>query len=383
MMNEPKRGDSLAEADALAREDVGEVLERLRAEIDGVDLQILELLNERARIVQRVGGVKRETAATIYRAARERDLVAALAAANPGPFPNDALPHVFREIVSATRSLEARLRVAYLGPEGTYCHIAARQTFGSQPELVPHNTIPEVFAAVERGAAEHGVVPVENTTEGVVTQTLDTFVDSDVPICGESLLRVSHDLLSRSGRLEDIRRVVSHPQGLAQCRIWVDRHLPGAARVPLASTAAAGREALEDPATAAIGSALLGQLLGLETCASAIEDRRDNTTRFLVIGGEAPEPSGQDVTSVVFTVRKAQVGALHALLQPFAEHGVNVMSIQSRPLRGAHWEYLFFLDVEGHRSQPAVERALQAASGVASSAHVLGSFPRAARRGED
>ena len=379
-MNESKRGDSLAEAPVRAEDRT--VLGELRAEIDAVDRKILALLNERARIVQRVGETKRESATSVYHAARERDLVAALAAENDGPFPNAALPHVFREIVSATRSLETRLRVAFLGPEGTFSHIAAVQNFGSQTDLLPLSTIPEVFDAVERGVADHGLVPVENTTEGVITVTLDTFADSEAPICGETLLRVSHDLLSQSGSLEDIRRVVSHPQPLAQCRGWLDRHLPGVERAALASTAAAAEEAKAEPGTAAIGSALLGELLGLATCASAIEDRRDNTTRFLVIGGAAPAPSGQDLTSVVFTVRKAQAGALHALLAPFSEHGVNLMSIQSRPLRGAPWEYLFFIDLEGHQSEPAVARALQEASDVASSANILGSFPRARRRGD-
>ena len=380
MMNESKRGDSLAEAPA--RAETRAVLDDLRAEIDTVDRGILALLNERAGIVKRVGEFKREAATSVYRSARERDLVATLAAENPGPFPNTALPHVFREIVSATRSLETRLRVAYLGPAGTFSHIAAVETFGSQTDLLPLSTIPEVFEAVERGSADHGLVPVENTSEGVITVTLDTFVDSDVPICGETLLRVSHDLLSRSGKLEDVRRVVSHSQPLAQCRGWLDRHLPGIERVALASTAMAAREAESDAATAAIGSALLGELCSLKTCASAIEDRRDNTTRFLVIGGEAPEPSAEDVTSVIFTVRKAQAGALHALLEPFSEHGVNLLSIQSRPLRGAPWEYLFFIDLEGHQSEAGVARALRQAGEVASSTHVLGSFPRGVRRGE-
>jgi len=380
MMTESKRGDSLAEVPA--RAEARTELDGLRAEIDAVDRRILELLNERAEIVQRVGEFKREAATSVYRSARERDLVASLAATNPGPFPNAALPHVFREIVSATRSLETRLRVAYLGPAGTFSHIAAVDTFGSQTDLLPRSTIPEVFEAVERGEADHGLVPVENTSEGVITVTLDTFVDSDVPICGETLLRVSHDLLSRSGNLEDVRRVVSHPQPLAQCRAWLDRHLPGVERLARASTAAAAQEAEADPATAAIGSAMLGELVGLKACAQAIEDRRDNTTRFLVIGGEAPEPSGQDLTSVIFTVRKAQAGALHGLLAPFSEHGVNLLSIQSRPLRGAPWEYLFFIDLEGHLSEPSVERALSAAAEVASSSHVLGSFPRAGRRSE-
>jgi chorismate mutase/prephenate dehydratase len=373
-MNEPRAEDMTS---APAAE-----LDRLRAAIDATDRSILAALNERARLVQRVGEIKRAGRSTVYAAARERDLVRALQGENPGPFPDGALPAVFREIISATRSLEAPLRIAYLGPEGTFSHLAARQVFGSQVEFVGFAGIAEVFAAVERGDCDHGLVPVENTSEGVVTQTLDTFVDSDLPICGETLLRISHRLLSRTGRLEDVRRVASHPQPLAQCRGWLDRNLPAAERVEVASTAAAARLAAERPDVAAVGSALAGEREGLLTVAAGIEDRRDNTTRFLVIGGDAPAPSGDDVTSVVFTVRRTEAGALHRLLEPFARHGVNLASIQSRPLRGAPWEYLFFLDVEGHRSQPAVAAALSDAARVAHSCRVLGSFPRASRSAE-
>jgi chorismate mutase/prephenate dehydratase len=288
---------------------------------------------------------------------------------------------VFREIVSATRCLEARLRVAYLGPEGTFSHLAARDTFGSQADFLPQPTIADAFAAVERGEADHAVVPVENTTEGVVTQTLDTLAASDLPICGETVLPIALCLLSRSGRLEDVRRVASHPQPLAQCRAWLDRSLPRAERVEVASTVAAAELAAREPDVAAVGSRLAAELLGLAVAAENVQDRRDNSTRFVVLGGAAAPPSGQDLTSLVFTVRKAEAGALHRLLAPFARHAVNLTSIQSRPMKGAPWEYLFFIDVEGHRSDPAVAAALAEASEIAHSARVLGSFPRAAQAG--
>jgi chorismate mutase/prephenate dehydratase len=383
-MNEARRGDPAAvqaEPSGSAANAHGDALLGLRAAIDRVDREILAQLNQRARLVEQVGAVKRASGAGVYQAARERDLVAALEAANPGPFPTPAIQPVFRAIVSATYCLEARLRVAYLGPEGTFSHLAARETFGSQAELLAQPTIGDVFAAVERGQADHGVVPVENTTEGVVTQTLDTLVGSELSICGETVLPIALCLLSRSGRLEDVRRVASHPQPLAQCRSWLDRFLPRAERIEVASTVAAGALAAQEPEVAAVGSLLAADLLGLAVAAESIQDRRDNSTRFVVIGGPAPAPSGHDLTSVVFTVRKAEAGALHRLLAPFARHGVNLTSIQSRPLKGTPWEYLFFIDLEGHRSEAAVAAALAEASEVAHSARVLGSFPRASQAG--
>ncbi len=375
-MNEPRSGDSaIASQNSTAAS--GASIERLRAVIDGVDLEILAKLNERARLVQEIGKLKRSSRTSVYDAARERDLVAGLAAANPGPFPNSALPHVFREIISATRSLEARLRVAFLGPEGTFSHLAARRVFGGQGDCVAVATIPDVFAVVERGEADHGIVPVENTTEGVVTATLDTLIGSELPIRGESLLRISLQLMSQSGRLEDVRRVASYPQPLAQCRGWLDRHLPGVERVEVASTVAAARLAREQPDVAAVGSSLAGELEGLLTIADAIEDRRDNTTRFLVLGGEPPPPSGNDLTYAAFTVRKSETGALHKLLEPFARHHVNLTSLQARPLEGAPWEYVFIVDLDGHQSEPQVQRALEEAARSANFCRVFGSFPRA------
>jgi chorismate mutase/prephenate dehydratase len=376
-MNEPRSGSS-ATASPDSNAESGTKIERLREAIDVVDREILEKLNRRARLVQEIGECKRSARASVYDAARERDLVASLAAVNSGPFPNSALSHVFREIISATRSLEARLRVAFLGPEGTFSHLAARRIFGALGEFLAVPTIPEVFAAVERGEADHGIVPVENTTEGVVTQTLDTLIESGLPICGESLLRISLQLMSRSGRLEDVKRVASYHQPLAQCRGWLDRNLPGVERVEVPSTAAAARLASEQPDVAAVGSSLGGELEGLLTIADCIEDRRDNTTRFLVLGGEAPPPSGNDLTYAAFTVRKSQTGALHNLLEPFARHQVNLTSLQARPLKGAPWEYVFYVDLEGHRSEARVQRALEEAARSANFCRILGSFPRAA-----
>jgi chorismate mutase/prephenate dehydratase len=371
MMNDSRPSSSAA----LPNQDAE--LDRLRLEIDTVDREILACLNRRAQLVKAIGEAKRRAGRPVYAAARERDLVARLAVENPGPFPSAGLPHVFREIISATRSLEETLRVAYFGPEGTFTHLAARTTFGALAELKSVDSIAEVFAAVERGHAEAGVVPIENSTEGVVTQTLDAFVESDLVVCGETVLRISHDLMSRSGRLEDVRRVASHPQPLAQCRIWLDRNLPGIPRVEAASTVSAARLAAESPDVAAIGSSLAGEACGLRTIQSSIEDRTDNTTRFVVIGREAPPPSGNDLTSVIFTVRRNEAGALFRLLEPFARHGVNLASIQSRPIKGKPWEYLFFIDVEGHLREPAVAAALAEAAERSYAHHVLGSFPRA------
>jgi chorismate mutase/prephenate dehydratase len=358
-------------------------LDELRVRIDAVDRVILEALNRRAQLVREVGSLKGRSGAPVYEAGRERQIVEQLERENTGPFPHAGLGPVFREIISATRSLEEPLSVAYLGPEGTFSHLAARRQFGALVGLRALPSIADVFGAVERGKADLAVVPIENTTEGIVTSTFDALAQHDVRICGESLLPVSLVLLSRSGRLEDVRRVASHPQPLAQCRRWLERNLPDAERVETPSTALAARQALRDGDVAAIGSAIAAEVYGLRIVESSIEDRSDNTTRFLLIARDAePAPSGRDLTSVLFTLRQDEPGALHQLLAPFARHGVNLTSIQLRPMQGRSWEYLFFLDLEGHCSEARVADALREASGVALSHRVLGSFPRARRDGE-
>jgi len=356
--------------------DSGE-LDALRGRIDAVDAAILRLLNDRARLVQAVGALKEAKNAPVYAPARERQIVERLAASNPGPFPNRGLAPVFREIVAATRSLEAEPPIAYFGPEGTFTHQAARERFGELAPLVGMASITDVFEGVEKGKAGIGVVPVENTTAGVVTETLDSFAESDVSICGEIVLKISLDLFSRSGRIEDVRRLVSHPQPLAQCRRWLEQNLPQVERIEAASTAAAVKQAAEDPAVAAIGSSIAGESLGLATIESAIQDRRENTTRFLILGRQTPEATGNDLTSALFTIRKDEAGGLFRLIEPMANRGVNLTSIHLRPIAGKPWEYYFFVDIEGHQSDPQVAAALADAGQVAQSTRILGSFPRA------
>jgi len=358
--------------------EIADELARLRGEIDAIDAAILEQLNRRARCVKRVGDLKQGGRnGPIYVAARERDLVRALVEANPGPFPSAALPHVFREIISATRSLEERVRVAFLGPDGTFSHQAASRQFGAQVDLVPVTTMRDVFTLTERGDTHFGVVPVENTIEGPITVTFDALVESDVTICSEIKLEIAQHLMSRSGRLEEIQKVASHPQPLAQCRRWLETNLPGIETFETTSTAAAAQLAHADPKVASIGSEVTAEVYDLLTIASNIQDQRGNTTRFLVIGRETPAPSGQDLTSAVFTVRRDQAGALHDLLGPFASHGVNLTAVQSRPMKGKPWEYIFIVDMEGHQHDPAVAQALAEAARVSASHKVLGSFPRA------
>ncbi len=361
------------------RPEADATLAQLRSQIDAVDEALLASLNERARLVGEVGRIKVATRADVYSAAREQAIVERLARANPGPFPSPAIASVFREIISGTRSLEAELQVAYLGPEGTYSHQAARELLGAQAAFSGQASIEDVFAAVERGRADLGVVPVENTTEGIVTATFDAFVQFELAICAESVLRICCDLLSRSGSSADIERVASHPQPLAQCRGWLDRNLPGRPRIETSSTIAAVRAAAADPGIAAIASPLAAEIHGLAVVSPSIEDRRDNTTRFAVLGRSHPPPSGRDLSSALFTIRRDEAGGLVRLLQPFAEQRVNLTAIQLRPMLGKPWEYVFFLDFEGHCAEPAVAAALRGAAAVAHSHRVLGSYPRALR----
>ena len=365
----------VSEADAA---DITQGLSSLRDEIDGVDREILESLNRRARLVERVGELKSGGAKSpIYVASRERDLVAALIEANPGPFPNGGLIHVFREIISATRSLEKMVSVAYLGPEGTFSHLAALRQFGTQVDLQASANLSDVFLKTEHGETHFGVVPIENSTEGAVTECFDSLVESNVTICGELMLEISQNLLRREGGLEGIERIASKREALAQCRGWLQRQMPGVEIIETASTTAAAQMAAEDPKLAAIGSEIAADAYNLEIVEQTIEDQQGNTTRFLVIGRETPVSSGNDLTTVVFTAHKNQSGALHKLLGAFARHGVNLTAIQSRPVKNKPWEYLFFVDMEGHLDDAPVAAALVEAAGQAHSHKVLGAYPRA------
>jgi chorismate mutase / prephenate dehydratase len=358
---------------------VASELARLRAAIDGVDAEILKALNQRSVLVSEVGQVKGSgSRSPVYVASRERDLVEELQAHNPGPFPDAGIPHVFREIISATRSLEERVRVAYLGPNGTFSHQAALAQFGSQVDLMPVPHMLDVFSAAERGEAHFGVIPVENSIEGAINPTMDALMESEVVICGEVMIEVSQNLLSQTGRLDDVQVVASIPQAVAQCRNWLAAKLPLTEVRDTPSTAAAAQLAASDPSVASIGSAVAADAYSLKFVARDVEDQRGNTTRFVVLGKETPEPSGYDLTSAAFTVRRDKAGALYSLLKPFAKNDVNLAAVQSRPMKGKPWEYVFFIDMEGHASNEAVGRALDEAASYAHSSKILGSFPRAA-----
>jgi chorismate mutase/prephenate dehydratase len=350
-------------------------IEELRATIDRIDDRIVELLNERSRVVLEVGRLKSGSNLQFHVPGRERQINERLLNSNPGPFPNDALRSIYREVISACLSLESPMKVAFLGPKATFSHLATMQQFGLSAELVPLKSIPAVFEEVEKGKALYGVVPVENSTEGVVSHTLDMFVESGLKITAEILLEVHHDLLSRTGRLEEIKKVYSHPQPLAQCRQWLDDNLPGVPVVDVASTATAAQIVSEDYAAAAIASELAGSLYDLKTVRSRIEDQVNNFTRFLVVSRTGADRSGNDKTSVLFSV-KDEPGILCRMLEPFAKRGINLSKIESRPFKKKAWEYIFFLDLFGHALDPDVAAALEELKECCQFIKILGSYPR-------
>lgn len=354
----------------------GERLARVRAQIDALDLRLCAMLNERARLAQEVGRIKVEMGERecFYRPAREAQVLRAMQENNPGPLSDDVLLRIYREIISACLALEKNLRIAYLGPEGTYSHAAVLKHFGHGVQTVPLGAIDEVFREVEAGGAHCGVVPVENSTEGVVTHTLDMFARSNLRICAEIILPVHHCLLARVETLGEVTELLSHAQSLAQCREWLDRYLPGVPRRAVNSNAEAAQLAATRTGAAAVASHEAGRLYGLDPLAENIEDEPDNTTRFLVIARDDAEISGRDKTSLMVAVDN-RPGALFRLLEPFHEHGVSLTRIESRPSRRGPWDYNFFLDLEGHAQEPAVAAALSALAERAAWVKRLGSYP--------
>ncbi len=360
------------------------LVDRERAKIDRIDERILGLLSERARVAQRIGRRKARQrsggdggANGFWVPSREKRIFQRLRALNKGPLADEVVRVIFREIISASRALEARLTVAFLGPEGTFTNAAAREVFGAGAALVPGESIAEVFTEVEHRRADFGVVPVENSTEGAVTSTLDLLIDSPLQIVAEVRLDVEQCLLGTAGEWTEIRRVLSHPQGLAQCRRWLAANLPRATLEAVASTSRAAELAADDPTVAAIASRMAGERAGLRVLAVKVQDELANATRFFVLGhGDAESPSGDDKTSIMCTV-KDQVGVLAKLLQPLASCGVSLHKIESRPLRGRPWEYVFFLDLRGHRSDARVKRALARMAPLTTSMKILGSYPAA------
>jgi len=354
-------------------------LAALRREIDALDRQLVALFNERARLAQRVAAAKREAGEgeRCYRPGREAEVLRQAEQASTGPLAAEVVRGLLREVMSACLALEQPLAIAYLGPEGTFTHTAARRHFGSGVSTLPLAGIDEVFRAVASGSADYGLVPVENSLEGAVNITLDCFARSSLRVCGEVMLRIRHNLLG-AGALAEGERVCAHQQALAQCRAWLDRHLPRLERVAVASNAEAARQAAADARVLAIAGGEAAEHYGLAVLAPAIEDDPGNTTRFLVIGGHDAEPSGDDKTSLLFFARN-EPGSLYQALAAFADNAVNMTRIESRPARrgGRDWEYVFFVDVLGHASEAPVAGALAALERRVDELRVLGAYPRA------
>jgi chorismate mutase/prephenate dehydratase len=354
-----------------------ESVDALRKKIDQVDEKIVRLLNDRAFLAQRIGHHKRLTNQEIYVPGREQEVVQRVSELSRGPLPIPAVQSVYREIIAACRGVEAPLKVAFFGAEASYSHLAARQKFGSMATLMPAASIAEVFQDVARGRVLFGVVPIENSTEGVVAYTLDLLVDSRLQICAESFLDIHHNLLSHSGRAEEIKKIFSHPQALAQCRGWLSRHFPKAELEEVTSTAHAASVAAQENSVAAISSSLAAEIYGLKVVAANIEDQSHNITRFFVIGDQAAKPSRRDKTSLAFSV-KDEPGILHRMLRPFASRKINLSKIESRPIKNKPWEYMFFLDLKGHREDPRVKSAIKQLERHCIFFKILGSYPSGA-----
>lgn len=346
-------------------------LSRLRARIDAIDQEVLRLVSERANCAHTIGTLKK---GPIYRPEREAQVLGGVRAANPGPLSDDTVAWIFREIMSACLALEQPLRIAHLGPAGTFTEAAARKHFGNAPSFEAVSTIDDAFRMVLAGHADYTVVPVENSTEGAVGRTLDLMLNSPLKVCGEVMLRVHQNLLGKGESPAGATRVYSHSQSLAQCHEWLNRNLPGVERVPVASNAEAARLAAQEVGALAVAGELAAERFGLNILASNIEDEPNNTTRFLVLGHQDVPPSGRDKTSLVMAAQN-KPGAMHALLSPLAYHGVSMTRMESRPSRTGLWEYVFYVDIEGHAQEPRVADALSALNGVAGFLKILGSYP--------
>ncbi len=353
-------------------------LSELRDQIDAIDEQILQLINQRANCAMEVARTKLSEGetGTFYRPDREALVLRRIKELNPGPFSNDTAAIFFRELMSACLALEKPLQVAFLGPEGTFTQQATFKHFGHAVNSVPVSSISAIFSEVESQHCQFGVVPVENSTEGVVTHTLDRFISSSLKICGEVEIRVQHNLMGHVSNLSDITEVYSHQQSLAQCRNWLDANLPHAIRTAVSSNAEAARLVSDSSDKMAIAGVVAADLYNLNILEKNIEDESDNTTRFIVIGQQEPEPTGSDKTSLlVSTSNKA--GSLHRILQPFAQYGISMSHIESRPSKQGLWDYVFFIDVNGHHQDENVSKALEALKENINLLNILGSYPKA------
>jgi len=351
-------------------------LSQVRAQIDGIDQQIQSLIAERARWAHQVGKAKGKLAAAVdyYRPEREAQVLRRVVDRNAGPLSDEVLVRLFREVMSACLAQQEPLKIGYLGPEGTFSQQAVHKHFGHSAHGLPLASIEEVFQEVAAGHADFGVVPVENSGQGTIQVTLDMFLSSPLRICGEVELRVHQYLLSRSGHIEDVERIFGHPQALAQTAGWLRTNLPGVEKLPVASNAEGARRARNSDDAAAIAGESAALVYGLKKIAGPIEDRSDNTTRFLVIGRQPFPPSGNDRTSLLVFIRD-RPGALYGVLEPLARRGISMNRIESRPEHGHRWQYAFFIDVAGHCDEAPLKDALDEIGGLGDEVRVLGSYP--------
>jgi chorismate mutase/prephenate dehydratase len=359
-----------------------DALEKLRDRIDAIDKQLLELFNQRAGCAVDVAAIKRERnqasdeSVDFFRPDREAQVIKRIKSLNNGPLSDDEVGRLIREVMSACLALEQPLKIAYLGPEGTFTQSAALKHFGHSVSTIPMSSIPDVFSSVESGHADYGLVPVENSTEGVISHTLDMFIDSSLKVCGEVEIRVHHHLAMRSQNVSAIRHIYSHQQSFAQCRRWLDQNFPGIERIPVSSNAEAARLAsVEDDAAAICGLPAV-EIFDLKICYQNIEDLSDNTTRFVIIGRQQVGPSGNDKTSLLISTKNIP-GALLGLLQPLADHRISMNKIESRPAQGHKWAYVFFIDVDGHQQDQNVIEAFNELKQQAALFKILGSYPKA------
>ncbi|HEU5124234.1 MAG TPA: prephenate dehydratase [Verrucomicrobiae bacterium] len=344
-----------------------------RKAIDQLDAKLVKLLNERTEHVLAIGEIKLKAGEEIYAPHRERAVLQRVCKSNSGPITNDSLRAIYREIMSSALSLEKSLTIAYLGPEATFTHQAAIRRFGSSLLYSPQKTIADVFAEVSKSRADYGVVPVENSTEGVVTHTLDMFVDSDLKIVAQIILPVQQCLLSNTPRAQ-IRKLYSHPQSLAQCRGWIQNHLPHVEIIEASSNARAGELAAKEKGAAAIAGVLVSEKYGLNILEQDIQDNSANATRFLVLGRQCSPPTGDDRTSIMVSISD-KVGALHHALAAFRKNRINLTKIESRPSKRKAWEYFFFIDCDGHKQDRKVAKAIEELEQECSYVKVLGSYP--------
>jgi chorismate mutase/prephenate dehydratase len=350
-------------------------IHRLRDEIDQIDRTILKALSLRGKKVVEIGKIKKALRSRFYVPEREENILNHLKRQNAGPFSNDAIQTIFREILSASLALESPLKVAYFGPEATFTHLAGIKRFGLSARFIPLPSIEDVFREITMKKADYGVVPIENSTAGVVSFTLDLFVEYPLKICGEVMLPITHNLLSNEKNLKSLKKVYSHPHAFPQCRLWLEAHLTGVKHVDVASTAKAAEMAAREKGAGAIASDYAATLYGLKILAKHIEDHPNNFTRFVVIGHQSCGRTGNDKTSVMFSTRD-EVGVLYHLLGPLAKAKINLTKIESRPLKGRAWEYIFFVDMDGHQEDPRVNKALKAMARRCSFLKVLGSYPK-------